>query len=333
MTKPVSVGVVGVGAMGRHHARVLARLVPGAVLAGLHDADAERAASVAVSSDCPAFEGLDELLERVDAVCVAVPTLDHHGVGQRCLEAGCDVLMEKPIAASLEQADELIELARRHDRVLQIGHIERYNPAVEALLERATAPAFIEVHRLGSFVERSLEVDVFVDLMIHDIDLIHALVDRPVIEVRAVGVPVLSTEIDIANARLELEGGCIVNLTASRVSVNRIRKLRVFQPEAYFSIDYSEQQVAHSRLQRDDAGIASIEAVPVAVDRAEPLVRQIADFVECVDARRQPRVDGIAGRRALATALQIRHAADRRGTNLASMMTAERPLSGGGVVG
>ncbi len=306
MPEPVRVGVVGVGSIGRHHARVYAES-KAADLVGVYDLDAGRCNETARTTGTKPFIALDALLDVVDAISVAVPTLEHEAVGLRCLEAGRDVLMEKPIAASLDAADRLMAMAATADRLLQVGHVERYNPAVEALLSRIQQPGFVEIHRLGSFAPRSLEVDVVVDLMIHDIDIVHAMVQGEVAEVRAVGVPVLSDEIDIANARLEVGRGCVVNMTASRVSLNRVRKLRIFEPAGYFSVDFSAQEVAQYRLGRD-AGRPTIEAVPVAVDRAEPLVRQLEGFLRSVVTRRPPRVDGGAGRQALATALRIRDA-------------------------
>jgi predicted dehydrogenase len=269
---------------------------------------------VAQKTGCTAFGDFDALLDQVDAVSVAVPTLAHEHVGLHCLQAGCDVLIEKPIATSVEAADRLIASAETHGRLLQIGHVERYNPAVEALLSRVERPGFVEIHRLGAFASRSLEVDVIVDLMIHDIDIVHAMVPGEVDEVRAVGVPVLSDEIDIANARLELSGGCIVNMTASRVSLNRVRKVRIFEPSGYLSVDYSAQEVAQYRLGRE-GDQPTIEAVPVQVSRAEPLVRQLDDVLRSALTRRVPRVDGLSGRRALETALRIRDAMTHRGVS------------------
>ncbi len=309
MPERVRVGVVGVGSIGRHHARIYAAC-EAADLIGVHDLDAARCAEVARGTGCTAFNNLSALLDAVSAISIAVPTLAHQEVGLRCLEAGCDILMEKPIAGSIEEADQLIVAATAADRLLQVGHVERYNPAVEALLSRVKQPGFVEIHRLGSFAPRSLEVDVVVDLMIHDIDIVHAMVQGNVEEVRAVGVPVLSDEIDIANARLQLSDGCIVNMTASRVSLNRVRKLRTFEPSRYFSVDFSAQEVAQYRLGRD-GGRPSIEAVPVAVDRAEPLVRQLDGFLRSSLSRQPPRVDGLSGKRALATALRIRDAMAR----------------------
>jgi len=303
----VRVGVVGVGSIGRHHARILAE-VPGAVFVGLFDTDRERAERVAAEFGCAAFAALADLLDQVDAVSVAVPTPAHADVGEVCLAAGCDIMIEKPLAASIDEADRLIAAAEHAGKLLQVGHVERYNPAVEALLPRVDNPGFIEIHRLGTFVERSLEVDVIADLMIHDIDIMHALVKGEVTDVRAVGIPVLSDEIDIANARLELSSGCIVNMTASRVSMNRVRKVRIFQPHAYFSVDYSDQTVACYRLEDADGARPTIAGDPVIVDKGEPLVAELRDFVDCVRTRDAVRVDGNAGRRAMETALKIRAA-------------------------
>jgi len=307
------VGVVGVGAMGRHHARVYGQM-DGCELIGVYDIDTARAAEVAGKSGGRAFADLDELLGAVDAVTVAVPTPAHHEVGLRCLGAGCDALIEKPLAPSLAEADELIAVASENDRILQVGHIERYNPAVAAMTERVSRPGFIEVDRLGSLVPRSLETDVVLDLMIHDIDIVHALVDGDVIEVRAVGVPILTEAIDFANARLEFSTGCIANLTASRVSMNRIRKVRVFQPEAYLSVDYTAQTVDHYRLVRSDGKPTGIEADKLDASGEEPLLRQLRDFVDCCRERRRPLACGEAARQALATALQILAAIEARMT-------------------
>lgn len=305
------VGVTGVGVMGHHHARVYSQLDE-CELVGVHDTDGDRCREVAEEFRTRAFESLVELLEEADAVTVAVPTPDHHAIGIECLRAGCDVLVEKPLALSLDEADDLIRVAQEHERVLQVGQIERYNPAVEALDGLVDRPGFIEVDRLGSFAARSLETDVVLDLMIHDIDVVHSLVDAEVIEVRAVGVPILTEAIDFANARLEFDDGCIANLTASRVSAGRIRKVRIFQPEAYISVDYTTQVVDHYKLRRADGRPTGIVTDLVEVPYEEPLVRQIRDFLSSSQSRGTPRVDGVAGRRALATAFIIRDAIDQR---------------------
>lgn len=308
------VGVVGVGAMGQLHARGYAEL-PGCELVGVHDIDAARAENVATKFGARAFDRLEELLAEVDAVTVAVPTPAHHEVGLRCLAAGCDVLIEKPLAPSLEEADALIAAAEADGRILQVGHIERYNPAVAAMTEHVSRPGFIEVDRLGSLVPRSLETDVVLDLMIHDIDIVHALVDGDeLIEVRAVGVPILTDAIDFANARLEFAGGCIANLTASRVSVNRIRKVRVFQPEAYLSVDYTAQTVDYYRLVRNEGRPSGIEVDKIDVSGDEPLLRQLRGFVTCCAERSEPLAGGRPARRALRTALEILAAIEARMT-------------------
>ena len=307
----IRVGVVGVGVMGYHHARVYSAL-EGCDLVGVHDLDEQRSEEAATAFACRAFRRQERLLDEVEAVSVAVPTNVHHEVGVQCLAGGCDVLIEKPMATSIEEADDLIVKAERDGRILQIGHVERYNPVVEALTPMVERPGFIEVDRLGSFAPRGLEVDVVLDLMIHDIDVIHGLFDDPVTDIRAAGVAVLSDEVDIANARLEFAGGCIANITASRVSVNRIRKVRIFQPETYFSADYSAQTLDRFELVRGDDGGPSISAQRLELPKVEPLVRELEDFVRCVGSRGRPRVDGSSGRRALQTALGVRSALGSR---------------------
>ena len=305
------VGVVGVGAMGQLHARVYAEL-DGCELVGVHDIDPDRSREVAGRHQVESFTDLDSLLGRVDAVTVAVPTPDHHSIGLHCMGAGCDVLIEKPLAPTLDQADSLIGTAEKEGRILQVGHIERYNPAVAAMVARVENPGFIEIDRLGSLAPRSLETDVVLDLMIHDIDIVHWLVDDEVVEIRAFGVPILTEAIDFANARLEFAGGCIANLTASRVSVNRIRKVRVFQPQGYLSVDYTAQTVEHYRLLQTDGKPSGIETDHINASGDEPLVGQLKDFIGACAGRRRPRADGDSGRRALATALDILDAIESR---------------------
>ena len=309
----LKVGVVGVGVMGHHHARIY-RLLEGCELIGVDDIDEQRRSQVASEFEVRPFPNLAELLSEVDAVSIAVPTPDHHEIGLQCLAAGVDVLIEKPLASSLAEADDLIEAAAKEGRVLQVGHTERYNPAVEEMTRRVREPGFIEVDRLGSLVPRSLETDVVLDLMIHDIDIIHMLVGDDVTEIRAVGVPILTEAIDFANARLEFAGGCIANLTSSRVSVNRIRKVRVFQPEAYLSVDYTAQIVDHYQLVRTEGKPSGISTDRLETKGEEPLVRQLRDFVESCVRRSRPRVDGESARRALDTALAIRSAIEARMT-------------------
>lgn len=246
MADAIPVGVIGVGYLGRHHARLYAEL-SGARLVGVVDVDAARAREVAAATGSRAFTDYRELLPQVQAVSVVVPTSAHHDVTVACLKAGLDVLLEKPITVTLEEADRLIALADAAKRIIQIGHLERFNGAVRALVTRLAAPRFIESHRLGPFVGRGTDVHVILDLMIHDLDIILSLVRSPITEIRAVGVPVLTPNIDIANARLEFADGCVANITASRVSKDPMRKLRIFQPDAYFSLDYQKQEVVMAR--------------------------------------------------------------------------------------
>ena len=290
--------------MGKHHARVLNQ-ASDCELVGLYDIDEARVEEVSQAHGTSGYRSLDALLEDADGIVVAVPTPDHHAVAMRCLQAGRHVLVEKPLTPTLAEADELIEVAKANGSVLQVGHIERYNPAVEALSGLVQSPGFIEVDRLGSFAPRSLETDVILDLMIHDIDIVHSIVDSEVVEVRAIGVPILSDALDIANARLAFENGCIVNLTASRVSANRIRKVRIFQPEAYLSVDYTEQRVDHFELVRQNGRPQGIAARQVEVKSGEPLVGELDDFIGAIASGRAPRVDGSSARQSLATALDI----------------------------
>lgn len=299
--RAVRVGVVGTGALGRHHVRILSSL-PGAELAGLFDTCAERARAVAQEHGARIFPTLDALAAAADAAIVAAPTVAHAELGCQLLARGLHILVEKPIAPSLAEADRLLEAAG--DRVLAVGHVEFYNPAVQALLAVGAPARFLEVERLAAFTPRSLDVDVILDLMIHDLQVLHALDGSEVAEVRAVGVPVLSPRIDIANARVALASGCVANLTASRVSAEKVRKLRAFLPNRYYSLDYQAQEVKGYRLEQAD-GERRILPDDLAVDKAEPLRRELEAFVAACRGERVPLVDGRQGRRALATALAV----------------------------
>jgi predicted dehydrogenase len=301
---PVRAGVIGVGALGRHHARVWADIA-GAELVGVHDVDSARAAEVAACHGCRVFPDVPSLLAAVDAVSVAVPTVDHHTVARLALEQGRDVLVEKPITATLEQADELVSLAESRRAILQTGHIERFNPATAVLLEAGKGARFVEVHRLGSFSARSLDVDVVLDLMIHDLDIVLTLDGTEPVQIEAVGVPVLTQRVDIANARLRFESGLIANLTASRVSLDKTRKFRVFAPRTYISADFTARQAKVYRLQADGTGLPRISAETHGSPELEPLRRQIEAFRDAVVQRSVPVVPGSAGRRALALAHAI----------------------------
>ncbi len=299
----VRVGVVGVGALGQHHARVYADL-PGARLAGVHDVDPARAVEVASRHGVPVFSQLRELAAAVDAVSVAVPTVDHHRVSRALLEAGKDVLLEKPMTARLDEAEDLIRLARGKGAILQVGHIERFNPAVETLRRAALQPRFIEVHRLSPFSPRSLDVDVVLDLMIHDLDIVLCLDGSGAVQVDAVGVPVLTPKVDIANVRLRFASGLIANLTASRVSAERVRKFRVFSPKTYISVDFAARSAQVYRLIQGEEG-PEIAGERTAAPDEEPLKRQLAAFVASVRDRTEPAVTGTDGLRALELAHTI----------------------------
>ena len=307
MADLLRVAVIGVGHLGRHHARILTANVnqTRARLTAVVDLIPERAKEGARAAGAQALSDSRELFGQVDAVTIAVPTELHRDIALPFLERGVAVLVEKPMARSLEEADQMIAAARASGAILAVGHTERYNPAVAVVAPLVTSPRFIEVHRLGVFPDRSLDIDVVFDLMIHDLDIILAMVRSEVASIEAVGVPVLTPRYDIANARLRFESGCIANVTASRISRDRVRKIRFFQPDSYLSIDYAAQEVEGWRLVRRDGGRPAIEGGPIPVERDEPLRRELADFVRAVHERSKPLVDGEAGRRALALATRI----------------------------
>jgi predicted dehydrogenase len=312
---PISVAVVGVGVFGRNHARVYKELeLQGEAvrLLGVVDPDTARADAVAREFECKAFGSVQQLLtthSEVQAVSVATPTLHHLAVAREVIKSGVDVLVEKPIAATLDEADELVTLARQHKTIAQVGHLERFNPAVRATVPILTQPMFFEVHRLSVFTPRSLDVDVVLDLMIHDLDIVLAFAKSPVKEVRAVGLPILSGKADIANVRIEFESGCIANFTASRVSTERVRKLRFFQPRQYISLDYGRQEVLVFTVGSDGTGAPSVNPQigvtkpPVASE--EPLHAELRSFLRAVRERSTPVVSLDDGRSALALALDI----------------------------
>jgi predicted dehydrogenase len=304
MPEPLRTAVVGIGHLGRHHARLLAAL-DGASLVAVVDTVRERAEEAASATGARALTDYRELLGAVDAVVVAVPTEIHCAIALPFLERGIATLVEKPLSRSIGDAETMLDAARRGDAVLAVGHTERYNPAVAAIGPLVTAPRFIEVHRLSAFPDRSLDIDVVFDLMIHDLDVIISMVGSDVTSIEAVGVPVLTSTYDIANVRLRFASRCIANLTASRISRDRVRKIRFFQPDSYLSIDYSSQEVEGWRLVRRDGERPRIEGGPVPVEREEPLKRELADFVRAARNRTRPLVDGEAGLRALRLASQI----------------------------
>ena len=299
----VRIGVIGVGHLGQHHARLLASM-DGVELVGVCDVNRARADEIGTKFGAPAFSDSRELLGRVDAVTVAVPTVVHLDVRLPFLEAGVATLIEKPIAASVADADRLVEAAERGGAMLATGHTERFNPAVAAALPIISEPRFIEIHRLGTFPERSLDIDVIFDLMIHDLDLLLSVVRSEVTAIEAVGVNVLTPKADIANARLRFASGCIANVTASRISRERVRKARFFQNDAYVSIDYAAQELEVFRLVKNGPR-PIIHGGKVDVVNEEPLRRELADFVESVRSGRKPGVTGHDGRVALELATRV----------------------------
>ncbi len=302
-TRKIRVAVVGAGEFGRNHARVY-RELEGAELAGIFDTDESRAKAVAEEFHTQALGGLQELKGRADAASVAVPTVDHAAVGCQLMQMGLDVLVEKPMAVNVTEADALLDAAKRHQRILQVGHVERFNPAVLAVEPILNRPLFFEVHRLGVFTPRSLDVDVIYDLMIHDLDILLALVKEPVDELKAVGIPVLTDKVDIAHARLEFSGGAVANITASRVSTERVRKMRFFQQHEYISLDYARRDALRIGVKKPgpqpEFGFEKLPAPNV-----EPLRAELEAFVDAVRTRREPRTSGAAGRAALELAERV----------------------------
>jgi len=300
----VRMAVVGVGYLGRHHARILAEL-PGVQLVAVVDINQARAADVAAVSGTRPVTDYRDILGHVDAVTIAVPTVLHKEIALPFLAAGVHLLVEKPMARSLDEADEMVQAAARAMSILAVGQTERFNPAVVAARPLLSDPRFIEVHRLGTLPGRSLDIDVVFDLMIHDVDIVLSLVKSEVEAIEAVGVPVLTDRVDIANARLKFGNGCIANLTASRISRERVRKIRFFQPNAYVSVDYAAQKLEVWRLTEGASPQRAIEGGEVGVAYEEPLKRELTDFVDAVRTHRAPMVTGEDGRRALALATQI----------------------------
>jgi len=298
------VAVIGAGHLGQHHARLLASMKD-VELVGVVDVKAGRAAEIAGKYGTQAFTDASQVLGRVDAVSIATPTSTHVDIALPFVDAGVAVLVEKPLAATLAEADRLLAAAAARGTLVAAGHTERFNPAVAMALPLVSAPRFIEIHRLGTFPERSLDIDVVFDLMIHDLDLLLAVVKSPIASVEAVGVNVLTPRVDIANARLRFESGCIANITASRISRERVRKARFFQHDAYISIDYASQEVEVYRLVPANGGRPSIQGGKLEVARDEPLHRELMDFVEAARAKTRPGVTGQDGRDALALATRI----------------------------
>lgn len=289
----VRVGIIGVGYLGTQHARILSYL-EGTELKGVADIDFKKAMQIGNRHGVAYFEDFKEMLDGIDAAIVAAPTSEHFAISKKLLEAGKSVLVEKPMTDTVPQADELVSLAKKNKLVLRVGHLERFNPAVEALKDIISEPKFIEVQRLGSFSARSLDTNVVLDLMIHDLDIILDLIQDEVKVIRSSGIHVLSEKFDIANARLEFESGCVATLTASRVHQGKVRNLRIFEPTAYYSIDYIEQAVKVFPLNGRQTDIKSLK-----IKKEEPLKKELQSFIQCILDGKNRKVSGAEGLRAL----------------------------------
>jgi predicted dehydrogenase len=318
--RDLRVGVVGTGSLGFHHARIL-RDIPGVEMRGIYEVRPGRAQEVSRELEVDAHGSLGALLDKVDAVVVAVPTVEHEAVAVAALERGVHVLIEKPMAPDLEAADRILSASERTGATVQIGHVERFNPAILAAEAYLEQPLFIESHRIAPFVPRSTDVAVVLDLMIHDVDLVRGLVGDSIREIAAVGLPVLTPNVDIANARLTFQGGAVANLTASRISLEKMRKLRIFQRSGYLSLNLADGTGEFLRLKEDlpslsgnrdlmeaipEGGIADlVERIPLEGEKVEPLRSELESFRDACLGRREPAVSGLDGREALAVTLSI----------------------------
>ncbi len=304
--KQIKTGVIGVGYLGRFHAQKYAAL-PGVELVGVADVDARRAEEVAAECGCRAVTDYRELVADVDAVSIVVPTSLHHPVAKYCIEHGIDLLLEKPMTVTLAEADELIELADRAGSVFQVGHLERFNPAVMAIKPFLTTPVFIESNRISTFKQRGVDVDVVLDLMIHDIDIILTIIDSPLKTIHTVGAPVVTGTTDIANARLIFENGATANITVSRISLTTIRKMRIFQPGSYINVDFANKKVMTIRLAEGilASGMPKHDIEVESFAEQDALYNEIEHFIHHVRQRTTPIVSGTDGRKALEVVLQV----------------------------
>jgi predicted dehydrogenase len=301
----IRIGVVGVGHFGRHHVRIFSTL-DSVELVGIVDKNPQRAKYIGEEFKVSHYTDIMRLVDKVDAVSVAVPTIDHYSVAKEFLQRGIAVLVEKPITSNLKEADRLVELANKKGLPLQVGFLERFNPAVIEAIKRVESPRFIETDRIGSFAARSLDVDVILDLMIHDIDIALSIAKSDVEDLRAVGVPVLTDKIDLANARLEFQSGCIANLTASRVSPEKTRKLRIFQSDNYISVDYANQEIVISHLAKSPQnGSPVIGKEEIKIKKDEPLKKELESFINAVVNGKEVLIDGEQAKKSLQIAFKI----------------------------
>jgi predicted dehydrogenase len=314
--KKIRIGVVGIGHLGNYHLQKY-RNFDYCKIVAVADALGDRAKKAAETYSCEAFTDHKAMLGKVDAVSIAVPTGEHFKVAKDFLAAGVDVLIEKPICATLGEADEMIALAREKNLILQVGFVERFNPAIMALEKVITRPVFIEAHRLHPFFERGTDVDVILDLMIHDLDIILKFVDSPLKSVEAVGVPILSDKIDISNVRLSFECGCIANITASRISAKTMQKIRFFGPEGYHSVDCQKREILSLSKKKNEAGQQQIVQNNIEIGSHDPLEEEVRSFVHSVMQRSRPQVSGEDARKSLALAIDI----------ISQMKTAEVPVT------
>jgi len=302
----VRVGVIGVGYLGQHHARIYSEIGE-AELVAVVDIDSKKAADFAERYQCEAYSDYSEILPKVDALSIVTPTTSHYRIALDCLRAGKDMLIEKPITVAVEEADELIDEAKKKDCIIQVGHLERYNPAILAAADFFSEPLFIESERLSPFLGRATDVDVTLDLMIHDIDIMLSLIAMPVKNIRAVGAKVLTDKIDVAKAWLEFENGCVALATVGRLSPEKSRKLKVFQKDSYVLIDYQSAEI--KRFSRTGEGISSDIIRP---EKKEPLKEELKDFIRCVRERKTPTVSADEGRHALKVILEINEMIKKR---------------------
>ncbi|BCO08361.1 UDP-N-acetylglucosamine 3-dehydrogenase [Desulfolithobacter dissulfuricans] len=324
----IRVGVIGVGYLGRFHAQKYAAMED-VDLVGVVDVNPDQAQKVARECGTQAFTDYLDLLGRIDAVSIVVPTVHHHAVAMACLEHNLDVLVEKPITTTVEEADELIDLAEKKDRVLQVGHLERFNPAVMAMQPLLHNPLFIEAHRISVFKNRGTDVDVILDLMIHDIDIILSIIKAPIKTIHTVGAPVITPLTDIANARIIFENGCTANVTVSRISMDNIRRMRIFQPGTYLSVDFSEKEVMAIRLKKGVRnGLPLPDISKYGFKDRDILEMELRDFIHNVRDRSRPRVSGHEGRRALAVALQVVAQVNENRARVEEMLGGETDFSG-----
>jgi len=326
--KTIRVGVIGVGYLGRFHAQKY-QAMENVQLIGVVDTDPQRAEKIACECQTTAFTDYRQLLEQVDAVSIVVPTIFHHEVAKTCIEKGVDLLVEKPFTTTLEEADELIALAAAKSCILQVGHLERFNPAVLAMQPLLTHPLFIEAHRISVFKNRGTDVDVILDLMIHDIDIILSIIDSPLQTIHTVGAPVITPLTDIANARLIFENGCTANVTVSRISMDNIRRMRIFQPGQYLSVDFSKKEVMSIRLKQGQQNNQPLPDISkYGFSDQDALELELTDFVNNVRNRSKPEVSGDEGRRALAIALEVVEQSKKNRERVEELLGGQTNFSG-----